>query len=68
MFITVKVFDQYLHFVSLEEDLFIVRNQDQEAISYYGMNKAKNSICLCAACICLCAACICLSIFSNYMY
>ncbi|XP_065920578.1 sec1 family domain-containing protein 1-like [Dysidea avara] len=33
-----QVFDQYVHFISLEEDLFIVRNQDREAISYYALN------------------------------
>lgn len=32
-----KVFDQYLNFISLEEDLFITRHQDKTDISYYGL-------------------------------
>lgn len=31
-----QVFDQYLNFISLEDDLFILRNQDTESISYFG--------------------------------
>nr|XP_018913157.1 PREDICTED: protein sly1 homolog [Bemisia tabaci] len=34
-----KVFDQYLNFISLEDDLFILRQQDCSAVSYYAMNK-----------------------------
>lgn len=30
-----KVCDQYLNFISLEDDLFILRNQNNEMISYY---------------------------------
>ena len=54
-----KVFDQYLHFVSLEEDLFIVRNQDKEAISYYGIELLK----YCVACLYL----VTLYLFSYYI-
>ncbi|KAK7595132.1 hypothetical protein V9T40_001565 [Parthenolecanium corni] len=36
-----KVFDQYLNFISLEDDLFILRNQDTESISYFAMNKGN---------------------------
>lgn len=32
---TQKIFDQYLNFITLEDDLFILRQQNQEAISYY---------------------------------
>ena len=30
-----KVCDQYLNFISLEDDLFILRNQNSDMISYY---------------------------------
>lgn len=33
-----KVFDQYLNFISLEEDLFCLRNSDRE-LSYYDINR-----------------------------
>ncbi|XP_065203264.1 protein sly1 homolog [Planococcus citri] len=36
-----KVFDQYLNFISLEDDLFILRHQNIEAISYFAMNKGN---------------------------
>ena len=31
-----KVYDQYLNFISLEEDMFVLKQQDKELISYYG--------------------------------
>ena len=31
-----QVFDQYLNFISLEEDLFTVKHHDRDSISYYG--------------------------------
>lgn len=31
-----QVFDQYLNFISLEDEMFTVRNQDRDSISYYG--------------------------------
>lgn len=34
-----KVFDQYLNFISLEDDMFILRQQNKEVISYYGKKK-----------------------------
>ena len=34
-----KVFDQYLNFISLEDDMFTLRHQDRESISYYAINK-----------------------------
>ncbi|KAG8287999.1 Sec1 domain containing protein 1 [Homalodisca vitripennis] len=30
-----KVFDQYLNFISLEDDMFILRHQNSDSISYY---------------------------------
>lgn len=32
-----KVYDQYLNFISLEDDMFILRQQSQDALSYYSM-------------------------------
>ncbi|XP_065833308.1 sec1 family domain-containing protein 1-like [Oscarella lobularis] len=34
-----KVFDQYLNFISLEKDLFLMRQQDREEVSYLALNK-----------------------------
>ncbi|XP_033752731.1 sec1 family domain-containing protein 1-like [Pecten maximus] len=34
-----KVFDQYLNFISLEDDMFVLRNQERDSISYYAINK-----------------------------
>ena len=34
-----KVCDQYLNFISLEDDLFILRNQKSDMISYYCKHK-----------------------------
>ena len=31
-----KVYDQYLNFVTLEDDLFVARHSGRESISYYG--------------------------------
>lgn len=31
-----QVVDQYLHFISLEEDMFTLRPQNADAASYYG--------------------------------
>lgn len=31
-----KVFDQYLNFISLEENMFTTRYQERDSISYYG--------------------------------
>lgn len=33
---SLQVFDQYLNFISLEDEMFTVRNQDRDSISYYG--------------------------------
>ena len=34
-----KVVDQYLNFISLEDNLFTLRHQDREPISYYAINR-----------------------------
>ncbi|XP_063376762.1 protein sly1 homolog isoform X1 [Cydia fagiglandana] len=34
-----KVFDQYLNFICLEEDLFIMKHQQSDSLSYYAINK-----------------------------
>ena len=31
-----QVFDQYVHFISLEKDMFVLRHHDNETTSYYG--------------------------------
>jgi hypothetical protein len=36
MLFFVQVFDQYLNFISLEENMFTTRYQERDAISYYG--------------------------------
>jgi len=38
-----KVFDQYLNFISLEDDMFVLREHQSQAISYYAINKADTS-------------------------
>ena len=35
----VKIVDQYLNFISLEDDFFILRHQDKESMSYYSINR-----------------------------
>ncbi|CAH2012735.1 unnamed protein product [Acanthoscelides obtectus] len=34
-----KVFDQYINFISLEDDLFVLKQQNSDEISYYNINK-----------------------------
>ncbi|OXU18461.1 protein sly1 homolog [Nasonia vitripennis] len=34
-----KVFDQYLNFITLEDDLFILRHQNSDIISYHALNR-----------------------------
>ncbi|XP_034015687.1 LOW QUALITY PROTEIN: sec1 family domain-containing protein 1 [Thalassophryne amazonica] len=35
-----KVYDQYLNFITLEDDMFILCNQNKELISYHAINRA----------------------------
>ncbi|GLH13371.1 Protein sly1 homolog [Gryllus bimaculatus] len=36
-----KVFDQYLNFISLEDDMFILKHQNSDLISYYAINRGE---------------------------
>lgn len=36
-----KVYDQYLNFITLEDDMFILRHQNSESLSYYSINRAN---------------------------
>lgn len=36
-----KVYDQYLNFISLEDDMFILRHQNSDSLSYYGKFKTQ---------------------------
>ncbi|XP_054154326.1 sec1 family domain-containing protein 1-like [Oppia nitens] len=35
-----KVYDQYLNFISLEEDMFVLKQQDKDLVSYYAINRS----------------------------
>uniref|UniRef100_A0A6G1SPT0 Sec1 family domain-containing protein 1 n=1 Tax=Aceria tosichella TaxID=561515 RepID=A0A6G1SPT0_9ACAR len=35
-----KVYDQYLNFIALEDDFFILREKDKQLISYYAINRS----------------------------
>ncbi|XP_065158003.1 protein sly1 homolog isoform X2 [Atheta coriaria] len=34
-----KVYDQYVNFISLEDDLFVLKHQNSDNLSYYAINK-----------------------------
>lgn len=34
-----KVYDQYLNFISLEDDMFVLKHQNSDTISYYAINR-----------------------------
>ncbi|KAF5285352.1 hypothetical protein FQA39_LY04451 [Lamprigera yunnana] len=34
-----KVYDQYINFISLEDDLFVLKHQNSDSLSYYSINK-----------------------------
>ncbi|XP_072938521.1 protein sly1 homolog [Epargyreus clarus] len=34
-----KIYDQYLNFICLEDDLFIMKHQQSDSLSYYAINK-----------------------------
>lgn len=36
-----KVFDQYLNFITLEDDLFVLKHQNSDFLSYYSLNRAN---------------------------
>lgn len=37
-----KVYDQYVNFISLEDDMFILKHQNSESLSYYGNFNSMN--------------------------
>ncbi|XP_027199034.1 sec1 family domain containing Slh [Dermatophagoides pteronyssinus] len=37
-----KIYDQYLNFISLEDDVFILRHSDKDKISFYAINRPAN--------------------------
>lgn len=36
-----RVYDQYLNFITLEDDLFILKHQNSDDLSYYSINRAN---------------------------
>ena len=36
-----KVFDQYLNFITLDNDMFLLKQHGREAVSYYAMNRGS---------------------------
>lgn len=38
-----KVYDQYLNFITLEDDMFILKHQNSDSMSYYGENLIRLS-------------------------
>jgi hypothetical protein len=38
-----KVYDQYLNFITLEDDMFILKHQNSDNLSYYAINRANTS-------------------------
>lgn len=38
-----KVYDQYLNFITLEDDLFILKQQNSDLMSYYSINRANTN-------------------------
>lgn len=38
-----KLYDQYLNFITLEDDLFILKHQNSDSMSYYAINRANTN-------------------------
>lgn len=36
-----KIYDQYVNFITLEDDLFVLKHQNSECLSYYAINRAN---------------------------
>lgn len=36
-----KVFDQYVNFITLEDDMFVLKHQNSDSLSYYAINRAN---------------------------
>ena len=71
-----QVYDQYLNFITLEDDMFVLCHQNKELISYHGNFNSSVSchllystatgvshLCVCVrVCVCACVcACVCVS-------
>lgn len=38
-----KVYDQYVNFITLEDDMFVLKHQKSDSLSYYTINRANTS-------------------------
>ena len=38
-----KVYDQYVNFITLEDDMFVLKHQNSDSLSYYAINRANTS-------------------------
>lgn len=38
-----KVYDQYVNFITLEDDMFVLKHQNSDLLSYYSINRANTS-------------------------
>lgn len=38
-----KVYDQYVNFITLEDDMFVLKHQNSDSLSYYSINRANTS-------------------------
>lgn len=38
-----KVYDQYVNFITLEDDMFVLKHQNSDPLSYYSINRANTS-------------------------
>ncbi|CAO1307295.1 unnamed protein product [Diamesa serratosioi] len=38
-----RVYDQYLNFITLEDDMFILKHQNSDSLSYYAINRANTN-------------------------
>lgn len=36
-----RIYDQYVNFITLEDDLFVLKHQNSEALSYYAINRGN---------------------------
>lgn len=36
-----KVYDQYVNFITLEDDMFVLKHQNSDSLSYYAINRAN---------------------------
>lgn len=38
-----KVYDQYVNFITLEDDMFVLKHQNSDTLSYYAINRANTN-------------------------